>query len=170
MSAWRKEYLQGLEDRDRREKADLGVFISCELSWKITWTVPLMRRQDTKLADRASILSTLPRRGNTALGPELEPSGAGRGHPITAVPESVPVEASSETLAALRLDLAEAQRSKSQLQVQLKAISEELQMLKDKSDREGRALTQLSTERITLATRIRDRDEELKGKSKLLEV
>jgi|SRR5579862_2247740 len=129
-----------------------------------------MGRQDAKLADRASVLSTLPRRGNTALGLDLEPSGAGREHPITAVHEGVLVEASPETVAALRLDLAEAQRSKSQLQMQLKAISEELQMLKDKSDREGRALAQLSTERITLATRVRDRDEELKGKSKLLEV
>ncbi|KAH0561993.1 hypothetical protein GP486_003303 [Trichoglossum hirsutum] len=83
--------------------------------------------------------------------------------------DGVPGEAPAQTVAALRLDLAEAQRSKGQLQVQLKATSEELEMLKHKSDREGRAIVQLSVERATLATRIRDRDEELKGKSKLLE-
>ncbi|KAI9774773.1 MAG: hypothetical protein M1839_001640 [Geoglossum umbratile] len=168
MSAWRKEYLQGLEDRDEREKANLEIFTSCKLGWTITWTVLLMGRQDTKLATRTSVLSTLPR-GHTPLGPDLEPSGSGRGRPIIAVHEGVLAEASPGTVAALRLDLTEAQRSKSQLQTQLKAISDELRMLRDKSDREGRVLTQLSTERAALATRIRDRDEELKGKSKLLE-
>ena len=104
------------------------------------------------------------------MGLDLETAGAGRGHPIAAVHEGVSAEASSEAIDAFRLDLAEAQRSKSQLQMQLKAINQELQMLKDKSDREGRALTQISIEKAALATRIRDRDEELKGKSKLLEV
>jgi hypothetical protein len=171
MSAWRKEYLQGLEDRDRREKADLEIFTSCKLGTTMLWGIPLTGGQDTRLADRASLLSDLPREGHVPLGLEcLDPAGVGRERLIAAEPEAVRTEVLAQTVAALRLDLAEAQRSKGQLQMQLKATNKELELLKNKSDREGRALTQLSAERGTLATRIRDRDEELRGKSKLLEV
>ncbi|KAI9856530.1 MAG: hypothetical protein M1813_008908 [Trichoglossum hirsutum] len=149
MSAWREEYLQGLEDRDRREKVNLEIFTSY-----------------TILADRTSVLLGCPREGYIPSGQDS--SVTARGHP-NAVHDGVPSEVLTQTVAVLRLDLAEAQRSKGQLQMQLKATNEELEMLKHKSDREGRALIQLSAERATLATRIRDRDEELKGKSKLLE-
>jgi hypothetical protein len=167
MSAWREEYLQGLEDRDRREKVNLEIFTSCKLISVNLWTILLIGGQDTILADRTSVLLGCPREGYIPSGQDS--SVTARGHP-NAVHDGVPSEVLTQTVAVLRLDLAEAQRSKGQLQMQLKATNEELEMLKHKSDREGRALIQLSAERATLATRIRDRDEELKGKSKLLEV
>ncbi|KAH0536644.1 hypothetical protein FGG08_006512 [Glutinoglossum americanum] len=149
MSAWGNEYLQGLEDRDTREKANLEIFNS---------------------SNRTSVLLNLRREWPIPLGLECSDStSTGRRRPILTTHEGVPTESLVQTIATLRLDLAEAQSSKGQLQIQLKATNEELGVLKDKSNREGRTLAQLSAERATFATRIRDRDEELKGKSKLLE-
>lgn len=69
-----------------------------------------------------------------------------------------------------RSELAEALRSKGQLQIRVKNAEEELEKLRVKSTAEGRRLAELTTERAILATKVKDRDEELKGKAKLLEV
>jgi len=55
------------------------------------------------------------------------------------------------------------------LQSRLDAVSAELEKLKEKSAAEGKRIRDLTTERSHLMIRLRDRDEELKGKSKLLE-
>lgn len=70
----------------------------------------------------------------------------------------------------LRSDLAEALRSKGQLQSRLKLVEEEIQRSKGKAKADMKLIKDLSTERAILLTKVRDRDEELKGKSKLLEV
>lgn len=56
------------------------------------------------------------------------------------------------------------------LQTRLDTVSTELEKLKEKSAADGKRIRDLTTERNHLMTRLRDRDEELKGKSKLLEV
>jgi len=72
--------------------------------------------------------------------------------------------------ARLRLELAEALRCQGQLQARLKAAEEELETLRGRSKGDVKALRVLTGERNSLLTKVRDRDEELRGKSKLVEV
>jgi chromosome segregation ATPase len=73
-------------------------------------------------------------------------------------------------LTSIRGDLAEAQKMRADLQSRLDSITSELDKLKEKSAADVKRIGDLTTERSQLMVRLRDRDEELKGKSKLLEV
>ncbi|KAK7952664.1 Autophagy-related protein 16 [Apiospora aurea] len=72
--------------------------------------------------------------------------------------------------AQLKLDLAEALRAKGQLQAKLKTSTAELQKLRAKSKVDDKRVHDLTAERNTLATKLKDRNEELVGKTKLLKV
>ena len=72
--------------------------------------------------------------------------------------------------AQLKVNLAEALRSKGQLQTRLKTAEDELDKLKAKTATDNRLIRDLTSERNNLALKVKDRDEELKGKAKLLEV
>jgi len=71
--------------------------------------------------------------------------------------------------AQLKVNLAEALRSKGQLQTRLKTAEEELDKLKAKTATDNRLIRDLTAERNNLALKFKDRDEELKGKAKLIE-
>lgn len=75
-----------------------------------------------------------------------------------------------DTLANIRRDLSEAQRSKGAMEVEIQGLSEETHKLRIQSKLDRKRISELASERTNLATRMRDRDEELKGKAKLLEV
>lgn len=81
-----------------------------------------------------------------------------------------PQVSAGEALAKARQDLSEAQRSKTVMQSRLDSISDELQTLKLQSQRDSKRIRELTSEKATLSIRMRDQDEELKGKAKLLEV
>lgn len=70
----------------------------------------------------------------------------------------------------LKSDLAEALRAKGQLQSRLKVAEDELDKLRLKSKTDAKVIKDLYTERAALIIKVKDRDEELKGKAKLLEV
>lgn len=72
--------------------------------------------------------------------------------------------------AQLRVDLAEALRSQGKFQSRLKAAEEELESLRTKTRNDARSIRSLTGERNALQIKVRDRDEELRGKSKLVEV
>lgn len=76
----------------------------------------------------------------------------------------------SDVLAKTRIDLSEAQRSRGIIQTRLQETTNELQQLRLQSASDRKRLDELTSEKTTLAIRIKDRDEELKGKAKLLEV
>lgn len=69
-----------------------------------------------------------------------------------------------------RTDLSEAQRSKAVMQFRLQKATNDLQQLKLQYARDRKRLDELSSDKATLTLRLKDRDEELKGKTKLLEV
>lgn len=73
-------------------------------------------------------------------------------------------------MAQLKSDLAEALRSKGQLQSRLRVAEDELEKLRTKSKADNRIVKDLHAERAVLMTKVKDRDEELRGKAKLLEV
>jgi chromosome segregation ATPase len=66
--------------------------------------------------------------------------------------------------------LAEALRSNGQLQARAKAAEAELGKLKTKIKSDGKLIEDLSKERAFLSQKLKDRDEELRGKKKLLGV
>ena len=127
---------------------------------------------DTKLADRAATLEAAsPPRLIAVECASASPSPlpAKRGTANTAESRSSS-PAQTEALARLRQDLSEAQRTKGEQQSRLKSVMEELERLKIKSRVDAQRISELATEKTGLVTRMRDRDEELKGKAKLLEV
>lgn len=78
--------------------------------------------------------------------------------------------ASLDVLAKVREDLGEAQRSKGVMQAQLQSLNEEVAELRAQSQVDKKRIKELGVEKTNLVKRMRDLDEELKGKAKLLEV
>lgn len=70
----------------------------------------------------------------------------------------------------VRRDLSDAQRSRVLMETRLHSVTEELQTLKIQSSLDSKRIGELSKEKGALITGMRDRDEELRGKAKLLEV
>jgi chromosome segregation ATPase len=71
-------------------------------------------------------------------------------------------------VARLRLELAEALRAKGQFQQRLQAAEEELARLRVKTALDSKTLRDLMAERRTLTIKLRDREEELRDKNKLV--
>ena len=115
---------------------------------------------DTKLADRTSSLSV------PVTPPPQAPSTATARKAST---QSARPQSPADT-ERLRLDLAEAQRSKGELQYRLQTVTAELEKLKAQAKSDEKRIGELLQERGILLGKLRDRDEELKGKTKLLEV
>ena len=81
-----------------------------------------------------------------------------------------PKDAGIDALSKIRKDLSEAQRSKGAMELEIQSLAEENQKLRVQSKLDRKRISELALERTNLATRMKDRDEELKGKAKLLEV
>ncbi|MCJ1317205.1 hypothetical protein MMC15_002528 [Xylographa vitiligo] len=142
MSSWRAEYLTALQARDAHEQANKEIYDAY-----------------TRLADRAASLSTT----QSPKLPEYEKKDkAGR----VAIPAPVTSEVSDTQV---RQNLAEAQRSRGELENRIVAITSELEKLQLKSTVDSRRINELATEKSNVVKKLRDRDEELRGKSKLLE-
>ncbi|GFF41476.1 autophagy protein Apg16, putative [Aspergillus udagawae] len=147
MAHWRNEYSAALAARDRREKANIVLYNAY-----------------TQLADRTSRIAFAGTQGAQYL------TGAGDKH--TAIPatgKSLTGPSVPDILAATRADLSEAQRARSELQARLTELSTELEKLRKRSTQDGRRIHTLEREVTHLQMRVKDRDEELKGKAKLLE-
>lgn len=75
-----------------------------------------------------------------------------------------------DALAATREDLTEAQRSRAELQNRLARVSADLEKVRKRNAQDGKRINALEGERTYLQMRLKDRDEELRGKAKLLDV
>jgi len=76
--------------------------------------------------------------------------------------------AESLVVARLRLDLAEALRARGQAQTRLQAAEAELALLRVKTDSDSKAIRELTADRKVLSRKLRDREEELRAKNKLV--
>lgn len=85
-------------------------------------------------------------------------------------PQQQPVQVSSDLLTTARQELFEAQRSRAELQDRLAKKSNELDTLKKKFTAESKRMAAISADRTHLHLKLKDRDEELRGKAKLLDV
>ncbi|WEW60990.1 autophagy protein 16, interacts with Atg12p-Atg5p [Emydomyces testavorans] len=156
MSTWREEYYAALGVRDQREKANTSLYNAY-----------------TRLADRTSKLEAQPSvpTGPATPNPQHSPAPAAsakRASKRDTLPTQQPPNL-ADTLATARNELAEAQRSRTELVAQLKKTTEELEAAKKKATADNRRILDLSVERTQLQQRLKDRDEELRGKAKLLD-
>lgn len=75
----------------------------------------------------------------------------------------------SPNLAQLRQDLAKAQQERGELQSRLESVTRELETLKSKGRADSKRIAQLNASVSQLTVKLRDREEELRGKAKLIE-
>lgn len=73
-------------------------------------------------------------------------------------------------VAQLRLDLAEALRSKGVAETRLRTSEEELIKLRSRTKGDSKSIRDLTSERTMITTRLKDREYELREKRKLIEV
>ncbi|PGG99990.1 hypothetical protein AJ79_08352 [Helicocarpus griseus UAMH5409] len=139
MSHWREEYFLALGVRDAREQANAALYDAY-----------------TRLADRTS---------------QVHPHSHSPTPTTPAAPPSQQQQQQDQEvlLTAARADLSSAQRSRTELLEKLTRTNAELEKLRKKTQTDTRRIETLLAERTQLQTRVRDRDEELRGKAKLLD-
>ncbi|KAK3505052.1 autophagy-related protein 16 [Neurospora crassa] len=165
MPGWRDEYLSSLMDADQRNPVNRELVDTCQ-----------------QLFDRISVLeaekAALQQQVETYLSSSSSSSGAAnkprdrdttKTDAVASDPTTTaPTAADSALLARLRVDLAEALRAKGDFQRRLNVVEEELVRLRTKTTTDNKTLQTLTAERKTLTIKLRDREEELRAKSKML--
>ncbi|EAW13076.1 ATG16 family protein [Aspergillus clavatus NRRL 1] len=147
MANWRNEYFAALAARDRREKANLALYDAyTQLADRTGRLARAGSQREQSLTVPANLRTPSPALGKQSVGSSVH-----------------------EVLLATRADLSEAQRARSELQDRLTRVSAELEKLRKRGTQEGRRIHALENEVTHLQMRVKDRDEELRGKAKLLE-
>lgn len=125
---------------------------------------------DTKLANRTATLQAIP--AVEASSPQEEPIASLKPRDTRSIRDKGPLgdPALSNGMAKVRQDLSEAQRSRASMETRIQSITDEVGKLKIQSSINIKRVRELTKEKAVLNTGLRDRDEELKGKAKLLEV
>ncbi|KAF5000720.1 hypothetical protein FGRMN_1561 [Fusarium graminum] len=141
MPNWREEYLSSIKDAELNNPVNMELVQSC-----------------SQMADRISALET-ERNG-------LEALVANSGKKTVQ-----PTEPSSNDpgVAQLKQDLAEALRSKGVTEKRLRASEDELMQLRSKHKNDTKSIRDLTADRNSLTTRLKDREYELREKRKLIE-
>ncbi|GAO18281.1 uncharacterized protein UV8b_06247 [Ustilaginoidea virens] len=146
MPDWRDEYLTSLNDVELHNPVNMELMQTC-----------------SQMADRLSALEA----EKAFLETRLSKSNSGD-ISMGSKPGASPA-ADDPGVTQLRLDLAESLRSKGVAENRLRVAEEELAKLQSKSKDDYRSIKEMTTERNTLRTRLKDREHELREKRKLLE-
>ncbi|KAI1854769.1 hypothetical protein JX266_000887 [Neoarthrinium moseri] len=152
MPDWRNQYLANLHEAERNNPVNKDLVSAC-----------------SQLADRVAALeaekAVLLRSASSSAPSKTAPASNGRDSSANSDPATA---TDTDAVAQLRLDLAEALRSRGQLQAKFKTAEAELQKLRAKGQTDDKRVRELAAERSALATRLRDRSEELVEKNRLL--
>ena len=149
MADWADQYLAALRARDEVEKANLELYNYC-----------------SRLADQKAKLEKKARvdRGAEENPPASPPPTLAGLRRVT----SPPARSESPSVIQMRQDLAQAQQQRGDLQTRLDTASRELETAKAKSRTDTKKINQLTANVSQLTLKLRDRDEELRGKAKLV--
>ena len=150
MADWKDAYLAALEARDAAEKANQDIYNAY-----------------TKLAERTAQLSR-PAPPLPPQEPPKSPPPSLVGRFSTKSPSPAPA-IDSPSIAALRQEFTTAQAERAKLSSQLESVLAELDALKATTKNDRKEITRLTRISAQVQVRLRDRDEELRGKAKLLE-
>ncbi|KAI1344130.1 autophagy protein 16 [Xylariaceae sp. FL0016] len=152
-SDWRDKYLKSIQDAERNNPVNKDLVEAC-----------------SQLADRVAALEAEKAVLLTSSPSPAAPSAAATAK--AAAKSSDPAHPSSSSsnpaTAQLRLDLAEALRAKNQVQSRLRTAEDELAKLQARAQVDTKRLGDLTAERNALSSKLRDRNEELVEKNKLL--
>ncbi|TEY76307.1 hypothetical protein BOTCAL_0060g00190 [Botryotinia calthae] len=156
MTSWRDDYMKALQERDEREQTSYQRFD------------PTFIDAYTQLLDKVSAqtaAAAVHDAPSTSANPSSLSSSATSQKAISKNANQTQSTTSSEVL-QLRASLSEALRSSSHFQSRLKTTETSLQALRTKSASVSKQLETLTRERNILERKIRDRDEELRAKTK----
>ncbi|EZF33961.1 hypothetical protein H109_01848 [Trichophyton interdigitale MR816] len=154
MSNWRQDYSAALRIRDQREKAYISVLEAY-----------------TRLADRSGSLdkerAEAVRYAQNLSGSKDTDTPKDKKYQS---PDNSPgVLSGLDPLLTANQDLATAQKAREELSNKLEQATEKIDTLSRKLNTESQRVADLAVERTQLQIRLRDRDEELRGKAKLLD-
>ena len=177
MPGWRDEYLAGIREAEQQSAVNRPLVDACLLpNSYITENAFLTNRDDlagSQLADRVAALEA--EKAALLLQQQAVPSpipewGASKNSGGKNTASEPPDTNAAENLvvARLRLDLAEALRARGQSQTRLQAAEAELALLRVKTDSDSKAIRELTADRKVLSRKLRDREEELRAKNKLV--
>ncbi|KAH8669937.1 autophagy-related protein 16 [Ilyonectria robusta] len=141
MPNWRDQYLSSLKDAELSNPVNMDLVQTC-----------------SQMADRISALE--------AEKSSLESLISTSGKKTT---QSAEPPSNDPGVAQLKQDLAEALRSKGVTETRLRTAEEELSKLRSKSKSDTKSVRDLTADRSSLTTRLKDRDYELREKRKLIE-
>ncbi|KAI0014210.1 autophagy protein 16 [Xylariaceae sp. FL0662B] len=150
MPDWRSEYLDSLQEAELKNPVNKDLVEAC-----------------SQLADRVAALEAekVVLQQASAKSSSEKPSGKAA---VESTPAPTTPTSADPHVAQLRLDLAEALRSKGHLQGKLRTAEDELQKLRSKTKVDAKRIHDLTAERNALLAKLKDRNEELAGKNKLL--
>ncbi|KAF7899849.1 hypothetical protein EAF00_004185 [Botryotinia globosa] len=157
MASWRDDYIKALQDRDEREQTSYQRF---DPSFIDAYTQLL-----DKVSAQTAAAAVHDNTSSTSVNPSSLSSSATSQKAISKNAIQTQSSTSSEVL-QLRASLSEALRSSSHFQSRLKITETSLQVLRTKSASVSKQLETLTRERNLLERKIRDRDEELRAKTK----
>ncbi|KAK5997581.1 Autophagy-related protein 16 [Cladobotryum mycophilum] len=143
MPTWRDEYLSSLRESELNNPVNMELVQAC-----------------SQMADRISALEAEKAALEThisGLGPSRSPAPAAQ------------IDGNDAGTAGLRLDLAEALRSKGVAENRLRTAEDELGRLRTRTRQDSRSIRDLTAERTHLATKVNDREYELREKRKLVQ-
>ncbi|KAL2124480.1 hypothetical protein VTJ04DRAFT_845 [Mycothermus thermophilus] len=158
MADWKQEYIEGILNAEQQHNVNREFIVAYS---------QLLDRVSVLEAENASLRTQL-QAAQSASSSQPPASGKKPSH-VPPSPGPQPTDDdTTQLIARLRLDLAEALRSQNQFQHRLQVAEEELTRLRAKTTADSKALRELTAERKLLATKLRDREEELRVKSKLV--
>ncbi|KAK0736837.1 autophagy-related protein 16 [Apiosordaria backusii] len=155
MQDWRVEYITGIRDAEKQHPVNLELIAAYS---------QLCDRLSTLEAEKASLQAQL-QQPLSSHPPSLK---SPKGTPPPPPPPRQPPSDETPAITRLRLDLAEALRSKSHFQSRLQKSDEELARLRSKTALDAKALQDLTSQHRTLSRKLHDREEELRVKNKLV--
>ena len=154
---WRDSYLESLHESERNDPVNRDLVAAC-----------------SALADRVAALEA--EKAVLLLQQEQQQSDSqAQAQPTTPTPTAGPPATNDTTPppidpAQARLDLAEALRSRGQLETRLRGAEEEVRRLRARAKTDERRVRDLVAERTALAARLKDRSEELVEKNRMVTV
>lgn len=152
---WKEQYLAALKERDAVEKANVELYDFCAR----------LADQKAELYGQVAIVKSGEDGGKPAANPPPPPASLVGFRRVA----SPPPRPDSPSLLQIRQDLAKAQQERADLQARLDTATHELVNLRSKSKQDNKKLSQLTNSVNQLTLKLRDRDEELRGKAKLVE-
>lgn len=163
---WRDSYLVSLQEAERNSPVNRDLVAACSA---LADRVAALEAENAVLSLRAQAQPPPSQQQQISKPPQPPPGPSSPSRSTTSTPTPTTADPTSAAAGAqTRLDLAEALRSKGQLETRLRAAEGELKKLKNKSKGDEKRIRDLTAERGALMARLKDRSDELVEKNKMV--